>query len=453
MIRARGGPARVEASQQKLTVLQAKFAAYLSWSQPFLHALVAGLDPHVRNVVLCEHTENLDRFPVRHVERIPTRYLVRPGLAVLAARYLQRTWQPDLMHAHFGWSGLRLLMLKQILRIPLVVTFGGRDVGLQMQLADFRELYGMMLDASDAIVCVSRDLRDKLRDAGADPDRIHVIHRGTDLARFGFVDRSARDPDAPVRILMVGRIVEKKGHRYALEALAGLAAAGRRAELVIVGEGEGYHEVKRLRRRLGLRGRVELAGPTDHAGVRRHMERADLLLHCSVTPPSGDVEGIPNVVVEAQAMGLPVVGTRHGGIAEAVRDGETGLLVSEAEVAPLQRALARLVDDPALRLRMGRDARAFVDAHFSLTRQVEQHLAVYEKVVAHAASDPAWRTRSWLPETCPGLARRALLAHGISHPSEFSIAELIERLLWTQRLEGRLREGGVQDPVAAVELV
>lgn len=440
-------------SQPQLTVLQAKFSAFLSWSQPFLHALLSRLDGPVRNVVLCERSENLHRFPVRHVERIPTRYLVKPSLGVLAAGYLQRTWQPDLMHAHFGWSGLRLLMMKQILRIPLVVTFGGRDVGLQMQLPDFRELYGIMLDTADAIICVSHDLRRKLVAAGVDPERIDVIYRGTDLERFGFVDRRARDPQAPVRVLMVGRIVEKKGHRYALEALQPLVTAGRPVRLTVVGEGEAYHEVRRLRRRLGLTAHVELAGATDHAGVRRHMEDADLLLHCSVTPKSGDVEGIPNVVVEAQAMGLPVIGTHHGGIAEAVRDGETGFLVPEAAVPPLTQALERLVADRALRLRMGREARDFVDREFNLARQVEQHLAIYERVVARARSDAAWRARSWLPERYTDLAVRALLAQGIRHPTEFSIAELLERLLWARRLESRLTAGGVRDPASAVDLV
>ncbi len=72
--------------EARLTVLQAKFAAYLSWSQPFLHSLISGLDEHVNNVVLCNRTENLNRFPVPNVERIPTRYLVKPRLGVLAAR-------------------------------------------------------------------------------------------------------------------------------------------------------------------------------------------------------------------------------------------------------------------------------------------------------------------------------------------------------------------------------
>ena len=423
---------------RQLTVLQAKFSAYLSWSQPFLHALISGLDPHVRNVILCNRTENLDRFPVEHVERLPTRYLVKPRLGVLSASYLRRAWQPDLMHAHFGWSGLRLLLLKQILRVPLVVSFGGRDVGLQMRLPDFDALYASMLAGTDAMICVSKDLKQKLVDNGVDPDRIHVIYRGADLDRFDFVDRRERPEGAPTRILMVGRIVEKKGHRYALEALEPLVTEGKRVELRIVGEGEGYHELRRMRRKLGLSSHVQIVGATDHHGVRRHMEEADLLLHCSVTPESGDTEGIPNVVVEAQARGLPVVGTRHGGIGEAVVDGETGLLVPERAVPPLTEALRRFVEQRDDRLAFGRRARAHVEENFNLKRQIERHLAIYEKVVADTATDPEWKTRTWLPADYQELVDRTLLAQNIRHPTEFSIAELMERLVWARRFEARV---------------
>jgi colanic acid/amylovoran biosynthesis glycosyltransferase len=425
----------------RLTVLQAKFSAYLSWSQPFLHALLSNLEPKVRNVILCNRTENLDRFPVRHVERLPNRYLAKPRLAVLAASYLRRTWAPDLIHAHFGWSGIRLVLLKQILRIPLVVTFGGRDVGLQMQLPGFDRLYRLLLEASDALICVSADLRDKLLDAGADGARIHVIHRGVDLRAFGFVDRSARPAGGPLRTLMVGRIVEKKGHRYALEALASLAEQGCDAQLTVVGEGEAYHELRGLQRRLRLGRRVEFVGSTDHAGVRSHMAAADVLVHCSHTPAGGDVEGIPNAVVEAQATGLPVVATRHGGIAEAVRDGVTGLLVPERSVAPLRDALRRLAEERAFRLTLGRQARAFVTEHLSLDAQVAAHRRIYAELVARAAADPTVATPGQLPEDYGELMRCTILAQDLRHPHEFSIAELLEQLVWMRRFERRFAVG------------
>ena len=417
-------------SEKRLTVLQSKFAAYLSWSQPFLHHLLTGVGEHVHNVVTCNRTENLDRFPVDDVIRIPDRYLLEPRLGVLAAQYAKNTWDPDLIHAHFGWSGLRMMLLKQFLRIPLVVTFGGRDVGVQMQLEYFDQLYEVMLNASDQLICVSKDLRSKLVAVGVPEDRIRVIYRGCDLEQFSFVDRSARDRRKTVRILMVGRLVEKKGHEYAFRALAELRRRGVEPELVIVGEGEDYPQTKRLRARLGLRSQIRFAGSTDHDGVRQHMRDADILLHCSVTPPDGDTEGVPNAVVEGQSTGLPVVGTQHGGIVEAVSDGETGLLVPERDVEALATAIERLVTDDALRLDMGRAARRFVARDFNLKSQVSEHLEIYRKVSDAYKSDPSLADRVWVPEDYADLVRKTIRNH-----EEFSVAELLERFIWARRVE------------------
>jgi len=427
-------PDAPRAEEPKLAILQSKFAAYLSWSQPFIHHLLTGLDPYVRNIVACNRTENLDRFPVKEVIRFPDRYLFEPRLAVLAAAHLKKRVTPDVIHAHFGWSGLRMLLLKQFLRVPMVVTFGGRDIGAQMRLPYFDRLYRVLLDASEQIICVSEDLRSKLIDIGFPESRVRVIYRGTNVDQFAWVDRSERDPSRPLRILMVGRLVEKKGHRYAFEALAELRRRGLPAELVVVGEGEDYPRIRRLRSKLGLRRHVEFAGSTNHAGVRRYMADADVLLHCSITPASGDIEGIPNVVVEAQAMGLPVVATHHGGIVEAVRDAETGFLVGERDVAGLVESLATLVRERERRLEMGRAARAFVERDFNLSAQVEQHLSIYQELAAQTAKG-LLRERTWIPANYPELVRLTIRNH-----EEFSVAELLERFIWARRMETRFRE-------------
>lgn len=427
-------PEHAGGESARLAVLQSKFAAYLSWSQPFIHHLVTGLDPHVRNIIACNRTENLDRFPVKEVIRFPDRYLYEPRLAVVAAAHMQKTFHPDLIHAHFGWSGLRMLLLKQFLRIPLVVTFGGRDVGAQMRLPYFDKLYRVLLDASERMICVSSDLRSKLIDLGASPDRIDVIYRGTDVEQFAWVDRSQVDPSRPLRVLMVGRLVEKKGHRYAFDAVAELVRRGIPVKLIVVGEGEDYPRVLRLRGRLGLREHIEFAGSTNHAGVRAHMADADALLHCSITPQSGDIEGIPNALVEAQAMGLPVIGTRHGGIVEAIRADQTGFLVPERDVASIVEALATLATDRARRLAMGRAAREFVVRDFNLKAQVSQHLDIYEKLAADRRAGHL-RDRTWIPEDYPELVRLTIRNH-----EEFSVAELLERFIWARRMETKFKE-------------
>jgi len=420
----------MNSTRHRLTVLQAKFAAYLSWSQPFLHDLVTGVGRHVRNVVVCNRTEHLERFPTPNIVRLKTRFLMNPSFAVMAAAYLRREWKPDVIHAHFGWSGIRVLLLKQFLRIPLVTTFGGRDASVQMHLPHLDRMYEILLDASDQIICVSGDLKRQLVEQGVDPDRIAVIRRGADLSRFAFVDRSERPP-SPVQILMVGRLVEKKGHRYAFEALSRIVEEGHLVRLTVVGEGESYRELHRLRDRMGLRKVVTFAGITDQPRVRRYMNEADIFLHCSVTGSDGDREGIPNVVVEASATGLPVVATRHGGIVELVSHERGGLLVEERDTPALIEALRRLITDRPRRLALGRTGSELMRQSFDLDRQIAEHVAIYERLAATLPQDSPRLRQRWV---APDFAQLAEQAIGFRpNAREFSLAELTESLVAVER--------------------
>jgi glycosyltransferase involved in cell wall biosynthesis len=421
---------------RRLTVLQCKFSAYLSWSQPFIHKLFAGVGDDVHNVVVCYRTEHLDRFPVEDLVRLRARYLTEPRLAPQASDYLRERYRPDLIHAHFGWSGTAMLLLKQCLRIPMVVTFGGRDLGLQMKLPHYDRLYRILLDTADQVICVSKDLEQRLVDAGVDPGRIRVIYRGADLREFAFVDRSQQPPDQPVTVLMVGRMVEKKGHRHAFASLAPLVREGHDLRLVIVGEGETYKALRRLRRQLGLKRHVEFLGSTHHAGVREQMAKADLLLQSSITPEGGDTEGIPNVIVEAQATGLPVVATRHGGIGEAMRDGETGILVPERDDSAMTAALLALAEDRERRLSMGRAARRFVESNFDFDTQVEEHLSIYRRVASECANHPERVRRVSIPEDYVALMEKTLRIG----EAEFSLAEMAARLVSNRRADEEFAE-------------
>ncbi len=359
-------------------VLHAKFAAYLGWSQPFLHRLVSGLARHVPTSVLCGRIENRDRFPVEDYLCVRTRALVFPGTAAVLAGHLRATRNPKVLHAHFGWSGIRVLLVKPLLGVPLVTSFGGRDAGEDYLKPHLKPAYDSLVRQSEVLICVSEALSRDLVARGAPPDRIHVIRRGTDVSFFDPVARVEGDRGAELRLLMVGRLVKKKGHHTALEALAQLGARGVPARLRIVGEGREKGTLLREARDLGVAEHVEFLGKTDRRGVREQLRWADVFLQCSVTTEEGDREGIPNVVVEAAATGLPVVGTRHGGIPETMDEGRTGLLVDEADARGLEACLVELAGDPERRHRMGAEAAAYVRQHLDETRQIQAHLDLYE---------------------------------------------------------------------------
>jgi colanic acid/amylovoran biosynthesis glycosyltransferase len=422
------------------TILHGKFSSYLPWSQPFLHALLEGLASEVRNVVLCHRIQNLDRFPVEALQRIRPRTVREPLNALLAAALLRERHRPDCLHAHFGWSGLRMLYLKHFLQLPMVTTFGGRDVYSQLRDPVLQPAYRMLLEVSDRIVCVSSELRERVVSEGASAERTLVIRRGTDLRRFRPVERAPAAAGAPLRVLMVGRLVEKKGHADGLRAVRRLLDQGLAVVLTIVGEGEEFHPLRRLRGELGLGDRCVILPPMDQSELRDELARADVFLHCSRVGFDGDAEGLPNAVVEAAATGLPVVATRHGGLLEAVRDGETGFLVDEGDADAIAVALRRLAEDAGMRRAMGEAAAAFARAEFDLEYQVKIHLSLYRELTEEYGRDWAASRRAALPPGCAEPLRRAL--HSTGEPAAgFSLSEMFEELLPGRGVEALVAPG------------
>ena len=364
------------AAKRSLTVYQGRCSAFLGWSEPFLYRLLKSLEPHVRQVVLTQRVENADMYPMPIIERLNTRTLFNPYQGHRAACRLQRRYRGDLLHAHLGATAPKLLLLKQLMRIPMVVTFGGKDLTVTAKRPATQQVYRHIFEIVEQMVAVSDDLRRQAIAVGCPPEKIVTVHRGVSLDRFPFVDRAGHDPRR-VGILMVSRLVQKKGHADAVRALAMLPAVVPEWHLTILGEGPKEGPLHRQLAETGLSGRVRFLGSVPIERVREEMSKADILLHPSVTGGDGDREGIPNALMEGQATGLPVVATEHGGIPEIIRHGETGLLVPERDAAGLAEMLRRLLESRELRLRLGRSGHETVSREFSLDRQVRRYLEIY----------------------------------------------------------------------------
>ena len=173
------------------------------------------------------------------------------------------------------------------------------------------------------------------------------------------------DPAArEVRLLSVGRLVEKKGQRHQLDACRELARRGRRFRLRIIGEGPLRAALEAQAARSGLGERVELSGEQTPAEVEAAYAWADVFWHTGIVDSQGDRDGLPNVVPEAMAHGLPVISSAAGGAAEAMHDGQTGLIVDPTDAAALADAVERLAEDALLRQRLGDSGRVWVEANF-----------------------------------------------------------------------------------------
>jgi len=294
----------------------------------------------------------------------------------LAARL--RAHAPVLVHAHFATDGLLALPLARALGVPLVTTLHGFDVQRSRRalLASGRlswmryALFGRRLRENGALfLAVSEALRAKALERGFPPERTLTHYLGVDLARFA----GAGTPE-PGQILHVGRLVEKKGTSDLIDAVGRVAGA----RLVVIGDGPLRGALER--RAQGFGERVRFLGALPPGEVAAWMKRAWLLAAPSVTAGDGDAEGLPTVIVEASASGLPAVGTGHSGIPEAIVDGVSGFLVPERDPGALAARLQTLLGSAELRSRMGGAALALAQERFDLTRQIARLESLYDGV-------------------------------------------------------------------------
>jgi colanic acid/amylovoran biosynthesis glycosyltransferase len=285
----------------------------------------------------------------------------------------------DVVHCHYGPIGVHTLTLRElgVLRGRLVTTFHGFDASVDVRRQG-DGVYRRLFQECDLVLAVSLCMRRKLVELGCD-DAKAVVHRvGVDCDRFAF--RARAGTGGPVRIASVSRLVEKKGLEYAIRAVAKLAERGLSFEYRIAGDGERREAIARLVSELGLGDRVRLLGPLTHEGVAELLAETQVFLAPSTVTADGDEEGVPTGIMEAMAMGIPVVSTVHSGIPELVEDGVSGLLAPERDVAGIAERLAHLVTHPDAWAPMGRAGRARVERDFDIRRLNDDLVRHYERL-------------------------------------------------------------------------
>jgi len=290
---------------------------------------------------------------------------------------------PRLIHAHFGTDGLKVLPLARALGLPLITHLRGYDVTLTRAalIASGRPTWsryalqrGRLMRQGTLFLAVSEALRTKAVALGYPAARTRTHYNGVDLDRF----QPGKRPREPGTVLHVGRLVEKKGSADLIAALAGMSGV----RLVVIGDGPLRGQLQRQAGAMGVKAQFLGAQPAEE--VATWMRRATLLAAPSLTARDGDAEGLPNVIVEGAACGIPVVATRHSGIPEAVEDGLTGYLVPEGDRAGLAARIGALLESADLRREMGFAARALVVERFDRARQAERLEAIYDEVAGLA---------------------------------------------------------------------
>lgn len=296
-----------------------------------------------------------------------------------------RAARPQLIHAHFGTDGLKMLNLARALRLPLITHLRGYDVTRTRPalIASGRPGWsryalqrGRLMRQGTLFLAVSEALRKQAVKLGFPAERTRTHYNGVDLDRF----QPGKRPREPGTILHVGRLVEKKGTADLIAALAGMAGV----RLVVIGDGPLRAQLQHQAGELGVK--AQFLGAQNVGEVAEWMRRATLLVMPSVTARDGDAEGLPNVVVEGAASGIPVVATRHSGIPEAVEDGVTGYLVREGDRRALAARIGVVLESADLRREMGFAARALAVERFDQVGQAERLEAIYDEVAGLSSS-------------------------------------------------------------------
>jgi glycosyltransferase involved in cell wall biosynthesis len=321
---------------------------------------LAGLEPVAKSLPLEELPILLSRRASKAAD-LRSKIYRRFAFAPLFHRRV-RDLQPDLIHAHFASSGKALLSLKKLLGRPLIVTLhGGSDVPLHKP---YMGIYRELADKATLFLCVSEFIRRQAIEAGYPAEKLVVHYIGIDRTLF-LPSAEAANTDS---ILFVGRLVEMKGCEYALRAMQIVQARRPATEFTIIGDGPLRVGLEELAEQLHVK--CKFLGAQSPAVVREMLGKSRLLCLPSVTTSDGHhVEGLGLVLLEAQAMGIPVVSTLHAGIPEGVANGVTGTLVPERDKEQLAAAMLQLLEDRDLWQRYHLATQGYVDKKFDLRKQ------------------------------------------------------------------------------------
>jgi glycosyltransferase involved in cell wall biosynthesis len=300
----------------------------------------------------------------------------------------------DVLQAHWVIPNAPVAAVVARLRgLPLVISLHGSDVFVASQNRLLGWVARQCFRAADAVTACSEDLRERALALGAAPRRTRLVPYGVDPCAFAPIEaadahlreRLELAPGTPI-VLAIGRLVYKKGFEYLIQAAPTILARHPQAQIYIAGQGDLQRDLQAQAARVGVAGHVHLPGKVSHDDVPTYLSGCDVFVLPSVVDQSGNVDGLPNALLEAMAAGCAVVASNVAGVPLAVQNGENGLLVPQKDPGRLAEAVSTLLDNAALRAQMGAAARRKIEQELNWP-----HIARMFESIYRAAS--ARRTR------------------------------------------------------------
>ena len=359
---------------------------FLRITETFIYEEIKNLKKH-EPVVFCIKTENLDKFPFKNIRNLSNlnlfSYLFNAGSWLWFKRclYFENLIKSEdirLLHAQYGREGLFSISLKKKTGVPLITNFRGWDAStIPMQNP---RIYNELFKVGDLFLVRSNDMKKDLIKFGCSEKKIIIHHSAIDLDKFKFNPRKPLNKNEKIKILLIGRFVETKGIPYALKAVAEVKKKYKNIGFTIIGDGNLRPEIEKLIKKLNLTNETRLLGFIPHEKVIKEIQNSHIFISPSVTDRKGEKEGTVNTFAEAQATGMPTIGTYHAGIPEVILNEKTGLLVKERDVNGLANKLEYLIEHQDLWKEFGKNGRRHIEKEFNIKAQTKKLEKIYDKV-------------------------------------------------------------------------
>lgn len=301
--------------------------------------------------------------------------------ALIRHRLAQRLRQErcDVVLAEYGNMGAEICSSCEQAGIPLVVHFHGFDAHRDDYAARYAN-YAELFRYASALVVVSRAMEARLLQLGAPAEKVVYNCYGIDVDHFV----PGRPDLAPPHFLAVGRFAEKKAPHLTIRAFRRVLEQRPEARLTMVGQGKLWSHCMQLVHELGMEGKVDICGVKRPEEIVSLLHRSRAFVQHSVVTATNDHEGTPLAVLEAMATGVPVIATRHAGIADVVEHEGRGLLCAEHDTDTMAANMVRVIDEPGLALAMGQAGREYT----ATAHRVEVQVAALQRILEHAARRP-----------------------------------------------------------------
>jgi len=282
----------------------------------------------------------------------------------------------DIVHCHFGPNGIIGIYLKEIgISGKYITSFHGYDVNSYPKIMG-ENVYNDLFHGGNLFTTNTNFTKQQILKLGCREKKITILPEGFRIAKFKFFTRKIQHGEY-IKILTVGRLVEKKGHEYAIKSIAKIVRKHRNIEYIVAGDGPLRNKLQDLVSELDIKDYIKFLGAVEQNEVLKLYQQAHIFVLPSVTASNGDREGQALVIQEAQAMGLPIVSTLHNGIPEGVVDGKSGYLVPEKNVDSLAERLEYLIEHPEIWPEMGRAGRKFVEEKYDIRNLNQQLEKIY----------------------------------------------------------------------------